>query len=48
MKIGNTRIDNKSFFFGLGTALILCVVPKISEPVVNMVTSIRNKISGGK
>ena len=38
--------DNKALGLGALLAFASMVVPKISEPVINFVTSVRNKIGG--
>lgn len=40
------RIDTKSMVAGLGVAVLLMVLPKVSDFVVPVITDIRDKIGG--
>lgn len=40
------RIDSKSMIVGLGVAMALMVLPKVSDFIVPIVTDIRDKIGG--
>ena len=48
MRIMGKNYDNKALGMGAILAFASMIIPKISEPVINLVTSIRNKVSGGK
>ena len=51
MKIGKTFISTKQFLISMGLCFGALVIPKISEPIISILTSIRDKISsmfGGK
>ena len=48
MRIMGKNYDNKALGVGAILAFASMIVPKISEPVINLVTSIRNKVAGGK
>ena len=48
MRIMGKNYDNKALGMGAILAFVSMIVPKISEPVINLVTSIRNKVAGGK
>jgi hypothetical protein len=42
------RVDTKSMFVGLGVAVALMVLPKISDFILPVITDIRDKIGGVK
>lgn len=46
MRIMGKNYDNKALTMGALLAFASMIVPKISEPVINLVTSVRNKIGG--
>lgn len=41
------RFDPKNFVLGAFTGLAMTVIPVISEPVISVIQSIRNKLFGG-
>jgi hypothetical protein len=48
MKVFGRKVDSFSVGVGAVAAALVCVVPHVSEPVINFLTGIRNKISGRK
>ena len=46
MKIGKKNFQNESVGLGMVIAFALMVIPKVSEPVINLVNSVRSKIGG--
>ena len=48
MRIGRKNFQNDGIYLGIAIAFALMVIPKISEPVINFVNSVRSKIGGGK
>lgn len=40
-----SRIFNKSFFFGMGAMLVLCLVPVVGSKLVSFIADMRNKIN---
>lgn len=48
MKIGRKTFNNESIGLGMAIAFALMVIPKVSEPVINLVNSVRSKIGGNK
>ena len=48
MRIGRKNFNNESIGLGMVIAFALMVVRKISEPVINLVNSVRSKIGGNK
>jgi len=40
------RFDYKNFLVGFGACLVAFVLPMISEPLIKITTSIREKIGG--
>lgn len=48
MKIGRKNFQNDGIYLGIAIAFALMVIPKVSEPVINFVNSIRAKIGGNK
>lgn len=39
------KIFNKSFFFGMGAMLVLCLVPVVGSKLVSFIADMRNKIN---
>lgn len=39
------RIFNKSFLFGMGAMLVLCLVPVVGSKVVEFIAEMRTKIN---
>lgn len=48
MRVGNMYLEGKSMAVGAGLMFAAAVLPKISQPVINLITSVRNKIGGAK
>ena len=45
MSIFGKRIDNESFFYGMGATALLCIIPIVSKPVSELLASVRDKVS---
>ena len=48
MKIGRYRFENKSLLAGMIATVALMVIPKVSEPLIELVSKLRDKIGGKK
>lgn len=48
MSYGRFKFDSKNFFLGLGTMFIALLLPIISEPLINLITGIRDVLPWSK
>jgi hypothetical protein len=48
MRLGRYRFENKSLLVGMAATIALMVIPKVSEPLIKIVSDLREKIGGKK